>query len=106
MTDMATQDLNGVAETLLITLYIRAMESRRPDALLRDSKAEELVTRMANGFDRIRQLKIDENSTAWPGNLFPAIPTPSSSISAVAWIPVSNAWTTARSSGSISMCPR
>jgi O-methyltransferase involved in polyketide biosynthesis len=64
MTDMATQDLNGVAETLLITLYIRAMESRRPDALLRDAKAEELVTRMANGFDRIRQLKIDESDKA------------------------------------------
>jgi O-methyltransferase involved in polyketide biosynthesis len=61
MADTTTQDLNGVAETLLITLYVRGMESCRPDALLRDPKAEELVTRMADGFDRIRQLKIDDS---------------------------------------------
>jgi O-methyltransferase involved in polyketide biosynthesis len=64
MANMTTQELNGVAETLLITLYIRGMESQRSDALIRDAKAEELVTRMAKGFDRIRQLKIDESDKA------------------------------------------
>jgi O-methyltransferase involved in polyketide biosynthesis len=33
MSETTTQNLSDVAETLLITLYIRAMESQRPDAL-------------------------------------------------------------------------
>jgi len=55
------QDLSGVAETLLMTLYIRAMESQRPDALLKDEKAVALVTQMSYDFDRIRQVKMDED---------------------------------------------
>ncbi len=39
------QDLSGVPETLLITLYIRAMESQRPDALIKDEKSVELLKR-------------------------------------------------------------
>lgn len=35
--------LSGVAETLLIPLYIRAMESQRPDALIKDERAEGVV---------------------------------------------------------------
>ena len=54
------QNLSNVAETLLITLYIRAMESQRPDALIKDGKAVELVTRMSYDFERIRQIKMDE----------------------------------------------
>ncbi len=34
MAENASLDLTGVAETLLITLYLRAMESQRPDALI------------------------------------------------------------------------
>jgi O-methyltransferase involved in polyketide biosynthesis len=39
-------NLEGVAETLLITLYTRARESKRPDALIHDEKAVALVERM------------------------------------------------------------
>jgi O-methyltransferase involved in polyketide biosynthesis len=39
MSETSHQDLSGVAETLLMTLYIRAMESQRPDALIKDEKA-------------------------------------------------------------------
>jgi methyltransferase (TIGR00027 family) len=39
-------DLSGVAETLLITLYIRATESQRPDALFKDERAEALVRQL------------------------------------------------------------
>jgi O-methyltransferase involved in polyketide biosynthesis len=53
-------DLGRVAETLLIPLYNRAMESQRPDALLRDEKAVELVTRMRLDFSRVRQLPMPE----------------------------------------------
>ncbi len=41
MSKTLEEDLRGVMETLLITLYIRAMESPRPDALIRDEKAEQ-----------------------------------------------------------------
>ncbi len=40
------QDLPIVAETLLIPLNARAQESARPDALIRDAKAQEIVARM------------------------------------------------------------
>jgi O-methyltransferase involved in polyketide biosynthesis len=39
-------NLSGVAETLLITLYIRATESQRPDALIKDERAEALVRQL------------------------------------------------------------
>jgi len=60
MSETTNQDLSGVAETLLMTLYIRAMESQRPDALIKDEKAVALVTQMSYDFDRVRQVKMDE----------------------------------------------
>jgi len=39
-------NLSGVAETLLIKLYIRATESQRPDALIKDERAEALVRQL------------------------------------------------------------
>ena len=60
MSETTYQDLTGVAETLLTTLYIRAMESQRPDALIKDEKAVMLVAQMSYDFDRIRQIKMDE----------------------------------------------
>ncbi len=46
MSETANQTLSGVAETLLITLYIRAMESQRPYALIKDERAEALVRQL------------------------------------------------------------
>ena len=46
MSETTNPDLSGVAETLLITLYIRAMESQRPDALIRDERAEALACQL------------------------------------------------------------
>ncbi len=60
MSAIGHQNLSGVAETLLITLYIRAMESQRPDALIKDEKAVALVTQLDYDFSRIKQIKIDE----------------------------------------------
>lgn len=42
--------LDGVPETSLWTLYHRALEARRPDAVLRDPKAIELVERLEYPF--------------------------------------------------------
>jgi O-methyltransferase involved in polyketide biosynthesis len=60
MSDTSIQDLSGVSETLLITLYVRAMETQRPDALIRDEKAAALVRRMSREFDKIRRMPMRE----------------------------------------------
>jgi O-methyltransferase involved in polyketide biosynthesis len=46
MSETTKPNLSGVAETLLITLYIRATESQRPDALVKDERAEALVRQL------------------------------------------------------------
>jgi len=66
MSETESQTLSGVSETLLITLYLRAMESQRPDALIKDDKAVALVTQMMADvhirydFDRVRQIPLSE----------------------------------------------
>ncbi len=51
------RNLNAVSQTLLIPLYFRAMESQRPDALVRDPKAVELVGQLDCDFSGVRRLK-------------------------------------------------
>ena len=46
MSETTNPNLSGVAETSLITLNIRAMESQRPDALIKDKRAEALVRQL------------------------------------------------------------
>ena len=58
--EIACQTLSGVAETLLITLYLRAMESQRPDALIKDEKAVALVTHLNYDFTWIRRIPMRE----------------------------------------------
>jgi O-methyltransferase involved in polyketide biosynthesis len=60
MPETTYPDLSGVSETLLITLYLRAMESQRTDALIQDEKAVELVNRMSYDFNLIRPLHLSE----------------------------------------------
>jgi len=60
MSETTSQILSGLPETSLAALWIRAMESQRPDALIKDEKAVELVTRMSYDFDRIRQIPQSE----------------------------------------------
>jgi len=60
MSEAIDQDLSGVAETSLIALYLRAMETQRPDALIKDEKAVELVTRLSYDFAQIRQIPLNE----------------------------------------------
>ena len=61
MSENVNLNLSGVPETLLMTLYIRAMKSQRPDALIKDEKAVALVTQMSYDFGRVRQIKMDED---------------------------------------------
>ncbi len=53
----AIRDLNTVSQTLLIPLYFRALESQRPDALVRDPKAVELVRQLDYDFSGVQRLK-------------------------------------------------
>jgi len=46
MSETTHQDLNGVSESLLIPLYIRAHETQRPDAILKDDRAFELINKL------------------------------------------------------------
>ncbi len=62
MSETPHQDLGGVAETLLIPLYIRAMESQRQDALIKDEKAVALVTQLGYDFDRVRKIPMTEGN--------------------------------------------
>jgi methyltransferase (TIGR00027 family) len=61
MSEMLAENLNGVAETMLIPLYIRAIESKRSDALIKDDKAVALVEQMGTTLSRIKNIKMDEN---------------------------------------------
>ena len=61
MFEISLQSLSDVAETLLIPLYIRAVETQRPDALLKDEKAVALVGQIDYDFSRTLA-KIDEET--------------------------------------------
>jgi O-methyltransferase involved in polyketide biosynthesis len=66
MSKTLEQDLSGVPETLLITLYMRAMESQRPDAFIKDKKAEELFQKISDDglydFRRMKSLHLSEEN--------------------------------------------
>ena len=53
MPALPVRNLNAVSRTLMIPLYIRAMESRRPDAIVRDPKALELIGRLDYDFSSV-----------------------------------------------------
>jgi O-methyltransferase involved in polyketide biosynthesis len=55
MSETASQVLSGLPETLLIPLHVRAMESQRPDAMMKDEKAVALVTQTSFDFTEVRQ---------------------------------------------------
>ncbi len=57
MSQTTNPNPDAMSEALLITLYIRAMESQRPDALLKDEKAVALVKQL--GFDAARMQQAD-----------------------------------------------
>jgi O-methyltransferase involved in polyketide biosynthesis len=60
MSEKVLQSLAGVSETLLMTLYVRARESQRPDGMIHDDKAVEMVNKIAGDFARLRMQRHDE----------------------------------------------
>ncbi len=61
MTEFSSQVLSGVAETLLLPLYIRAMESQRPDALIKDDKAVALIKTLNPDASWIKKMRVGED---------------------------------------------
>lgn len=55
-----SQTLSGVSETYLAPLYWRAVESLRPDAMIKDEKAVALVTQKSYLFDQVKQIPMNE----------------------------------------------
>jgi O-methyltransferase involved in polyketide biosynthesis len=55
-----SQSLEGVSETLLMTLLVRARESQRPDAMIKDERAVEIVNMIDRDFSRLRLQRHDE----------------------------------------------
>jgi O-methyltransferase involved in polyketide biosynthesis len=62
MPEIANRNLSGVAETLLIPLYNRALESQRPDAIMKDEKAVALVEHMSYNFDQFKKIRMHEGN--------------------------------------------
>ncbi len=58
MSETTDRSLSGVPETLLIPLYYRAMESQRPDAIIKDEKAVSLIKQMSYDFDQVRKIRV------------------------------------------------
>jgi O-methyltransferase involved in polyketide biosynthesis len=62
MSELTTEDLSGIAATLLLPLYVRALESQRPDALLKDAKAVALVKQMGGDFAQFEKAQVNEET--------------------------------------------
>ena len=64
MTAATLPILDEIPETMLATLYIRALETQRPDALLKDDKALELFQKFGPAFERMQGIRMDEEDRA------------------------------------------
>jgi len=60
MSGTKSQTPSAASETSLMAVYIRAMESRRPDALIRDEKAVALVAERSEEFARFAQVPMSD----------------------------------------------
>ncbi len=66
MPETLEHDLSNVEKTLLITLYIRVMESQRPDALIKDERSVTVFKKISNAglydFSRMKSLHLSEEN--------------------------------------------
>ncbi len=63
MSEIANHNLSGMAETLLIPLYFRAIEAQRSDALVKDDKAIALIRQINCDFSRFKFEESDQLAT-------------------------------------------
>ena len=60
MTERILQSLDGVPQTLLMTLLVRAHETQRPNGAFHDEKAVEMVNRLHADFSKLIMQRHDE----------------------------------------------
>ena len=60
MSEKIIQALDGVPQTLLMTLLVRARETRRPNGAIKDEKAVEIVNRIDADFSHLIMQRHDE----------------------------------------------
>lgn len=60
MPEIILEPLEGVSETLLIPLWVRACESQRPDAMLKDDLAVAMIDKFDYDFSQIRLQQHDK----------------------------------------------
>ncbi|MBI5351001.1 MAG: class I SAM-dependent methyltransferase [Chloroflexi bacterium] len=60
MEKIDTKNLKDISETLLLTLNVRANESQRPDAMIKDDKAVEMVKRINYDFKHAQLRAFDK----------------------------------------------
>lgn len=70
MTEKVLQSLEGVSETLLMTLYARARETQRPDGMIHDDRAVEMVSKIDCDFKRLGMQRHDEVAVIMRMNKF------------------------------------
>ncbi len=104
--------LGTVQETLLIPLYGRAVDSRKPDVILRDTRAEEIVTAIDYDFARFDNLPSLTGAVLrtslfdrWVADFLAATPPARSWRSGPGSTRATSASTTAAPAGSTSTCP-
>lgn len=56
--------ISGVSETLMFPLYLRHLETQRPDAILKDTRSSELARQLDYDFSRFGRLEDDWASQA------------------------------------------
>jgi O-methyltransferase involved in polyketide biosynthesis len=64
MSQNIENDLSGMAETLFLPLYVRAMEAKRPDAILKDERAIALIDQLKPDPSWLTKMKVDEDDKA------------------------------------------
>ena len=60
MSETTNQNLNDIPDTYLAPLYWKALETQRPDAMIRDEKAVALVEQGSMDFSRVKQIRMNE----------------------------------------------
>lgn len=62
--DPGKVSLTGTQQTALVTLYGKALDSRRPDAILEDHEADKAMQRIDYDFSTLRMHRRDQKSAA------------------------------------------
>lgn len=69
MNNKIENKLTDVPETMLITLWAKAEESKRPDALLRDEKAQEIIKKIDYDFSKFKKASFSQSGCCVRANL-------------------------------------